>query len=60
MYNIWIFVSNPVEFLRARGSGAGMSLRAMMAWRARTLVTELRLPQGAGVGRRRRGAALRD
>lgn len=25
-----------------------MGLRAMMAWRARTLVTELRLPWGAG------------
>lgn len=27
-----------------------MSLRAMMAWRARTLVAELRLPQRAGGG----------
>lgn len=31
-----------------KGSRAGMSLRAMPAWRARSSATELRLPRGAG------------
>lgn len=54
MYSIGIFVSNPVGgFLRARGRGVGMSLRAMLAWRARSSVTELRLPRGVGVVGRR-------
>lgn len=39
-----------------------MGLRAMVAWRARTLVTELRLPWGAGGWEEEEvwGAALRD
>ncbi|KAM7375692.1 hypothetical protein PAMP_005477 [Pampus punctatissimus] len=43
----------PIMLIRARvcacsGSKAGMSLRAIRAWRVRRSVTELQLPRGAG------------